>query len=65
MLDHVLMIPQTAEKLDMLSEKKDSFTETFAFETYHRSEKLELIKEIEYDFRNQHHKIIYKQPLPC
>lgn len=65
MLNRVLTIPKTTEKVDMFSGKKDNFTETFAFQTYHRSEKLELIKEIESDFRNQHHQIIYKQPLPC
>ena len=33
------------------------FTLLFASESYHRSEKLELTKENEYDFRNQHPKI--------
>ena len=48
--------PNTLNKLNMLAEKRQ-FTEIFPFEAYHRSEKLELTKENEYDFRNQHPKI--------
>ena len=58
------MISKYAEKLKMLAEKRQ-FTETFPFEVYHISEKLELTKENEYNFRNQHPKITYKQSLPC
>ena len=51
MWNQVHMISKYAEKFKMLSEKKQ-FTEIFLFEAYHRSEKLELTKENEYDFRN-------------
>ena len=47
------MISKYAEKLNMLAEK-GQFTKMFPFEAYHRSEKLELTKENQYDFRNQH-----------
>ena len=47
------MISKYAEKLNMLAEKRQ-FTKMFPFEAYHRSEKLELTKENQYDFRNQH-----------
>ena len=35
-------------------QRKSQFTEIFPFEAYRKSEKLELTKENEYDFRNQH-----------
>ena len=47
------MISKYAEKLNMFAEKRQ-FTKMFPFEAYHRSEKLELTKENQYDFRNQH-----------
>ena len=56
MLYQVHMISKYAEKLNMLVEKRQ-LTEIFPFEAYHRSEELELPKENEYDFRNQHPKI--------
>ena len=46
------MISKYAGKLNMLAEKRQ-FTETFPFEAYHRSEKIEITKENEYVFRNQ------------
>ena len=50
------MISKYTEKLNMLAEKIQ-FTEIFPFEAYHWSGKLELIKENEYGFYNQHPKI--------
>ena len=44
--------------------KKRQFTEIFQFEAYHRSEKLVLTKENEYDFYNHHPKIIQLFTLP-
>ena len=44
MWNQVHMISKYAEKLDMLSEKRQ-FTEIFPFEAHHGSEKLELTKE--------------------
>ena len=46
------MISKYAGKLNMLAEKRQ-FTETFPFEAYHWSEKLEITKENEYGFCNQ------------
>ena len=57
MWNEVRMISKYAEKLNMLAEKRQ-FTEIFPFKAYRRLEKLELTKENEYDFRNQHLKII-------
>ena len=57
MWNEVHMISKYAEKLNMLAEKRQ-FTEIFPFKAYRRLEKLELTKENEYDFRNQHLKII-------
>ena len=42
----------------MLTEKRQ-LTEIFSFEASHRSKKLELTKENEYDFRNQDPQITY------
>ena len=55
MWNQVHMISKYAEKVNMLAQQRQ-FTEMFPFEANHRSEKLELTKENEYDFRNQHPK---------
>ena len=44
----------------MLAEKRQ-FTDTFPFEAYHRSEKIEITKENEYVFRNQNVKLENKR----
>ena len=46
------MIFKYAEKLNMLAERMQ-FRETFLFEAYDRSEKLEITRENGYGFRNQ------------
>ena len=45
------MISKYAEKLNRIAGKRQ-FTDIFTFERHHISEKLELTKENEYDFRN-------------
>ena len=52
MWKQVHMISKYAEKLNMPAEKMQ-FRETFLFEAYDRSEKLEITRENEYGFRNQ------------
>ena len=46
-------ISKYIENLNMFA-KKRYFTEFFPFEAYQKSEKLELTKKNEYEFRNQH-----------
>ena len=60
------MISKYAEKVNMLAQQRQ-FTEMFPFGAYHRSEKLELTKENEYDFRNQHPKksLYLAEPKNC
>ena len=58
MWNQVRMISKYAGNLNMLTEKRQ-LTEIFSFEASHRSKKLELTKENEYDFRNQDPQITY------
>ena len=66
MWNQLHMISKYAEKVNMLAQQRQ-FTEMFPFEAYHRSEKLELTKENEYDFRNQHPKksLYLAEPKNC
>ena len=53
MWNQVHMTSKHAEKLINMLAKKRKFTEIFPFESYRRSNNLELIKVNEYGFRNQ------------